>query len=155
MILAMKKSAPILLTMFLTLGLAACGQSDTSTPANNAQSTASNSTDTAINASDEMTKDTDAASNPFYQSSSLYMKFPAFDKISNADFAPAFEKGMADNLVEINTIANNPEPATFENTMVAMEEGGQILSRTASVFFALSSANTNDDIIVCADQRYS
>jgi len=105
---------------------------------------------TAINDVKEMAKDTatnvDSGTNPFYQDSSLYMQFPAFDKIFNSDYAPAFKKGMAENLVEINAIANNPEPATFENTMLAMEKSGQILSRVSSVFFALSSANTNDDI---------
>jgi len=139
----MNKSAPLLLTMGLSLGLAACGQSDTS------QSKTEPSA-TAINDVKEMAKDTvtnvDSGTNPFYQDSSLYMQFPAFDKISNSDYAPAFKKGMAENLVEINAIANNPEPATFENTMLAMEKGGQILSRVGSVFFALSSANTNDDI---------
>jgi len=139
----MNKSAPLLLTMGLSLGLAACGQSDTS------QSKTEPSA-TAINDVKEMAKDTvtnvDSGTNPFYQDSSLYMQFPAFDKISNSDYAPAFKKGMAENLVEINAIANNPEPATFENTMLAMEKGGQILSRVSSVFFALSSANTNDDI---------
>jgi len=139
----MNKSAPLLLTMGLSLGLAACSQSDTS------QSKTEPSA-TAINDVKEMAKDTatnvDSGTNPFYQDSSLYMQFPAFDKISNSDYAPAFKKGMAENLVEINAIANNPEPATFENTMLAMEKGGQILSRVSSVFFALSSANTNDDI---------
>jgi len=139
----MNKSAPLLLTMGLSLGLAACSQSDTS------QSKTEPSA-TAINDVKEMAKDTatnvDSGTNPFYQDSRLYMQFPAFDKISNSDYAPAFKKGMAENLVEINAIANNPEPATFENTMLAMEKGGQILSRVSSVFFALSSANTNDDI---------
>jgi len=139
----MNKSAPLLLTIGLSLGLAACSQSDTS------QSKTEPSA-TAINDVKEMAKDTatnvDSGTNPFYQDSSLYMQFPAFDKISNSDYAPAFKKGMAENLVEINAIANNPEPATFENTMLAMEKGGQILSRVSSVFFALSSANTNDDI---------
>lgn len=141
--LAMNKSAPLLLTMGLSLGLAACSQSDTS------QSKTEPSA-TAINDVKEMAKDTatnvDSGTNPFYQDSSLYMQFPAFDKIFNSDYAPAFKKGMAENLVEINAIANNPEPATFENTMLAMEKSGQILSRVSSVFFALSSANTNDDI---------
>ncbi|MFQ3247472.1 MAG: peptidyl-dipeptidase Dcp [Arenicella sp.] len=138
----MKKTAPVLLTMSLSLGLAACGQSE------KAQDVSESAKETIID-SQTMSKDTSAetdAANPFYQDSSLYLQFPAFDKISNSDYAPAFEKGMAENLVEIEAIANNPEAATFENTMIAMEKGGQTLSRVASVFFALSSANTNDDI---------
>ncbi|MFT6407009.1 MAG: peptidyl-dipeptidase Dcp [Arenicella sp.] len=138
----MKKSAPLLLTMGLSLGLAACGPSDT-------DQNVSESAATTTNESQEMTKDISPATiavNPFYQDSSLYLQFPAFDKISNQHYAPAFEKGMTENLAEIQAIADNPEPASFENTMIAMEKGGQTLNRVASVFFALSSANTNDDI---------
>ena len=137
----MNKSAPLLLTMSLSLGLAACSQSDTDPQTSEPASAITSE-------SQEMTKDVmpTVDANPFYQDSSLYMQFPAFDKISNAHYAPAFEKGMAENLVEIQAIANNSEPATFENTMLAMEKGGQTLTRVASVFFALSSDNTNDDI---------
>lgn len=140
--LTMKKTVPLLLTMSLSLGLAACGQSDTN-------QNVSESAKTTIDKTQEMTNETDPATiavNPFYQDSQLYMQFPAFDKILNEHYAPAFEKGMAENLAEIQAIADNPEPATFENTMLAMEQGGQTLSRVGSVFFALSSANTNDSI---------
>ena len=133
----------LLLSLVFILGLAACGQSDTSAPTTEAKTSGTSE-------SAEMTKDASSsdneATNPFYQASSLYMQFPAFDQISNADYAPAFEKGMADNIVEMDAIANNSEPATFENTFIPMEQGGQILGRTASVFFALASADTNDDI---------
>lgn len=84
--------------------------------------------------------------NPFAQQSDLYMRFPAFDKITNDHYAPAFTKGMQDQLKEIAAITANPSPATFENTMLPMEQSGQLLNRVARVFFALSSANTNDDI---------
>ena len=87
-----------------------------------------------------------SASNPFLKPSSLYMQLPPFDAITNDHFAPAFDKGMADHMVEIQKIANNPEPASFENTLVAMEKGGQLLTRVANVFFALASADSNSDI---------
>ncbi|MFT6033047.1 MAG: peptidyl-dipeptidase Dcp [Arenicella sp.] len=139
---AMKKSAPLLLTMGLSLGLAACGQPDTDQNVSESAKLTSNESQTMNN---ELSSVTDAL-NPFYQDSSLYLQLPAFDKIENSDYAPAFEKGMVEHLAEIEAIANNSEPASFENTMVAMEKGGQTLSRVASVFFALSSAHTNDDI---------
>lgn len=92
-------------------------------------------------------KETSAAvANPFYKESGLYMKFPEFDKINNQHYAPAFEKGMAEHLAEIEAIANNAEAPTFENTMIPMEKSGELLSRVSTVFFALSSAHTNDDI---------
>ncbi|MRX09292.1 dipeptidyl carboxypeptidase II [Pseudoduganella sp. FT25W] len=84
------------------------------------------------------------ASNPFAKPSTLSFGYPAFDKIKNEDYAPAFEEGMRQNAAEIEAIANNKKPATFDNTIVAMEKSGQLLSRVSSVFGNLSGANTND-----------
>ena len=55
-------------------------------------------------------------------------------------------QGMAEQRAEIAAIASNVAPPTFENTLVAMEQSGQLLDRAATVFFGLSSAHTNDDI---------
>ena len=84
--------------------------------------------------------------NPFYAPSSLYLQIPAFDKINNEHFAPAFEAGMRQQLAEIQSVLDNPEPASIENTLMAMELSGGLLSRTSRVFFALVSANSNDDL---------
>jgi len=86
------------------------------------------------------------ANNPFFAASELYMQFPPFDRIDNSDYAPAFEAGMAEHLVEIDAIIENPEQATIENTLIPMEQSGQLLDRVATVFFALASADTNDEI---------
>lgn len=87
-----------------------------------------------------------ANSNPFAVPSALDYRFPPFDKIRNEHYEPAFEQGMAEHRAEIEQIASNPNPATFDNTLVAMELSGQLLSRVASVFYGLSSAHTNDEI---------
>ncbi len=84
------------------------------------------------------------AANPFAAPSPLPFHAPQFDKIKDSDFQPAFEEGMARQLAEIDKIANSAAPATFENTIVAMEKSGQMLDRVSEVFFALTSANTND-----------
>ena len=84
------------------------------------------------------------SSNPFYQESSLPLQYPPFDKIKDSDFAPAFDRGMADNIKEVDTIANNPAAATFDNTILAMERSGQLLRRATVVFGNLTGANTND-----------
>jgi peptidyl-dipeptidase Dcp len=84
------------------------------------------------------------ASNPFAAVSPLQWGYPQFDKIKNEDYAPAFAEGMRINAAEIEAIANNPKPATFDNTIVALEKSGQLLSRVSTVFFSLSGANTND-----------
>ena len=85
-------------------------------------------------------------SNPFAQASSLPFQYPPFDKVQDADYAPAFTAGMAANLAEINAIANNPKAATFDNTIVAMERSGQLLSRVRTVFSVMSGSNTNETI---------
>ncbi|GAB2846643.1 M3 family metallopeptidase [Hymenobacter ruber] len=64
---------------------------------------------------------------------------PAFDKVKVADFKPALEAAMAENLAEINAIATNPAAPTFENTIVAMERSGQTLTRVSAIYDIWSS----------------
>jgi peptidyl-dipeptidase Dcp len=82
-------------------------------------------------------------SNPFYAPSTLPFHAPQFDKIKDEDYQPAIEAGMAAELSEIQAIADNPEPPTFENTLVAMEQTGQLLQRARAAFGAVTGANTN------------
>lgn len=84
------------------------------------------------------------ASDPFAKASALPMQYPAFDKIEPGHYIPAFVEGMRVNALEIEAIANNPRPATFDNTIVAMERAGQLLNRVSSVFGNLNGANTSD-----------
>lgn len=63
-----------------------------------------------------------------------YGGVPAFDKMSLSDLEPAFEKAMAINLKEIEAIANNPAPPTFENVIVALEKAGAELSRVYTYY---------------------
>jgi peptidyl-dipeptidase Dcp len=83
------------------------------------------------------------AGNPFFKLSPLPFHYPQFDLIKDEHFAPAFAEGMAQNLKEIEAIANNPKAATFENTIVAMERSGQLLTRVSTTFSNLQGANTN------------
>ena len=73
--------------------------------------------------------------NPLLKESSLDFHYPPFDKIKNEHFAPAYEQGMAEQFKEIQPIASNPEPPTFENTIVAMEKTGELLGPGRSHFF--------------------
>jgi peptidyl-dipeptidase Dcp len=82
-------------------------------------------------------------SNPFYAPSSLPFHAPPFDKIKDEDYQPAIEAGMAEQLAEIQAIADNPVAPTFENTLVAMQKTGQLLRRAMAGFGAVSQANTN------------
>ena len=85
-----------------------------------------------------------ADSNPFFQKSPLQDQAPPFDKIKDADYAPAIEEGMKRQIAEIDAIANDPAPPTFANTLEAMERSGELLIRVAKVFFNLAQSNTDD-----------
>jgi peptidyl-dipeptidase Dcp len=82
-------------------------------------------------------------SNPFYAESTLPFHAPPFDKIKDADYQPAIEAGMAQQREEMNTIANDPAPPTFENTIVAMEKTGRLFERAMLAFNAVTGANLN------------
>ncbi|WP_286913052.1 M3 family metallopeptidase [Flavobacterium sp. UBA4197] len=69
-----------------------------------------------------------------------------FSKIKTADYAAAFTESIALAREEINSITNNPEPATFENTIAALDYAGETLDRLSSVFFNLNSAETSDEM---------
>jgi peptidyl-dipeptidase Dcp len=84
------------------------------------------------------------ASNPFAAPSPLPLHYPQFDRIKDTDYAPAFDAGMAQQLEEVRAIAENPQPATFDNTMVALQNSGQVLQRAQTVFYALVGTDTND-----------
>lgn len=86
---------------------------------------------------------TASSANPFTEASKLAYQTPAFDQIKDDDFQPALEQGMKIQLEEMQKIADNPDAPTFENTLVAMEKSGQMLTRTNNVFSALTSGNTN------------
>jgi peptidyl-dipeptidase Dcp len=86
------------------------------------------------------------ASNPFAKVSTLPFNYPAFDKIKDEHFKPAFEAGMREHLNEVAAIANNKAAPTFENTIVAMERAGQLLARVSTTFSNLQSANTDDQL---------
>lgn len=88
----------------------------------------------------------DAAENPFYQASTLPFQMPPFDKIKNEHFVPALQRGMDEHRAEIDAIANNKATPDFENTIVALDKSGALLSRVGAVFSNLSTANTNDEL---------
>jgi peptidyl-dipeptidase Dcp len=125
---------PLALTLGValsTLALGAC-----SSPASNDSSAAPAPVPVQAAASE--------ADNPLFSASTLPLQYPPFDKIKDSNFAPALDRGMAEQLAEIDTIANNPDEATFDNTIVAMEKSGRMLERSTTVFFSLVGVDTND-----------
>jgi peptidyl-dipeptidase Dcp len=69
---------------------------------------------------------------------------PRFDLVKDEAFAASFDMALAAHEAEIDTIANNPEAATFDNTIVALETAGDELSRVSALFWSRAGANTND-----------
>jgi peptidyl-dipeptidase Dcp len=87
-----------------------------------------------------------AASNPFFAPSTLYLQAPPFDQIKDSDYLPAFEEGMRQHSAEIRAIADSPDAPTFDNTIVALERSGALLSRVRRAFNMANGTNTNDEI---------
>src|SRR5437773_8778594 len=81
--------------------------------------------------------------NPFLVESALPYHLPPFDKIKDEHFVPATETGMQEQLKEVDAIAANAEKATFDNTMVALEQTGRLLDRVQRSFSNLNAADTN------------
>ena len=90
--------------------------------------------------------DVTTADNPFLTASTFPYQLPPYDRIKESHYRPAFDAGMADQLAEIEMIANGDTPPTVENTIVAIERSGQLLTRVSDVFFALSLADSTDEL---------
>ncbi|RTZ08412.1 M3 family metallopeptidase [Flavobacterium sp. GSP6] len=91
-------------------------------------------------------KQENTSMNPFFQAYDTPFNVPPFDKIKNEHFKPAILEGISTHQAEVNAVANNTQPATFENTILAMENAGELLSNVNTVFSNLNSANTNKEI---------
>ena len=90
--------------------------------------------------------------NPFYSEFGTPYEVPSFDRIVPAHFMPSFEEGMRLQMQEIDAIVDNPDAPTFMNTVVSMDQSGEMLTRVSSVFYNLHSANTNDSIQAIAKE---
>jgi peptidyl-dipeptidase Dcp len=85
-----------------------------------------------------------AAANPFFTEFNTPFGVPPFGEIKPEHFMPAFDKGIADQKSEVEAIVKNGEPATFANTLEALDRSGALLKRVGAVFNNLNSSNTND-----------
>jgi len=82
--------------------------------------------------------------NPFFETWTTPFGLPPFERIGVEHFAPAFDRGMAEEAAEIAAIAGATEPPSFANTIEAMERSGRLLGRVSRVFFNLNSSCTSD-----------
>ncbi len=130
----------VTILLFMAGFLVSCSESDNTSP------TMSTGEDDTVNPLVTSAEVSNASENPFFNPSPLYFNYPQFDLIRNEHYLPAFERGIAEQLIEIEAIAEQDAAPTFENTILAMELSGQLLQRVSSVFYSLAGAHTNDDI---------
>ena len=90
---------------------------------------------------------TEAANNPFFGKYKTPFETPPFDKIKTEHYEPAFEEGIKQLKEEVDDIANNTKPATFENTIVALERSGALLNKVSNAFFNVLSADATDEMM--------
>lgn len=86
------------------------------------------------------------AVNPFFTEYATPFGVPPFDEIKLEHYKPAFLKGMEEQAKEIDAIVNARSMPDFENTIVALDQSGQLLRRVSAVFYGLNSANTSDEM---------
>ncbi len=84
------------------------------------------------------------SSNPFFTRSTLPYQLPPFAEIRDEHYRPAFVRGFDEHLAEVTAITAQADPPTFENTMIPLEKGGQVLQRVAEAFYNKSSSDSND-----------
>ncbi len=84
--------------------------------------------------------------NPFFESYQTPFSVPPFDQIKNEHFIPAIKEGIRQHQKETERIKSNPEPPSFENTIMALDCSGMLLKRVQSVFYNFNSANTSEEI---------
>lgn len=94
----------------------------------------------------EVQNETISETNPFFEEWNTPHGTAPFELIKEDHYIPAFQKGIEEKSEEIQKIANNSEEPTFENTIAALDYSGDLLTKVSSVFYNMSSANTNDNI---------
>jgi peptidyl-dipeptidase Dcp len=87
-----------------------------------------------------------ATDNPFFTEYKTPFQVPPFDKIDTSHYVPAFLEGMKQQNAEIDSIINNTEAPTFDNTILTYDKSGKLLGKVSYVFFALNGAHTNDNL---------
>ena len=90
--------------------------------------------------------------NPFFSEYQTPFQVPPFDKIDTSDYMPAFMEGIAQHNAEIDSIIQNQASPDFENTILALDKSGKLLTRVSKVFYNLNEAETNKQLQSLARQ---
>jgi len=97
-------------------------------------------------------KEETAVDNPLLAEFDTPFGVPPFESIRDEHFRPAFAEAMAQHIQEIEAIVNNPEKATFENTVAALAESGLLLAQVSNVFDNLSGAHITDEMKIIEEE---
>ncbi|MEO0982662.1 MAG: M3 family metallopeptidase [Pseudomonadota bacterium] len=127
----------------LALGLAACGAPDA--PADDTATTPEAAPDKATTADITVTE-AELAGNPFLKDWDTPYGAPPFSEIEDAHFMPAIKAGVLEQRAEIAAIVNNPEPPTFENTIIPYETAGRLLDKVDDTFGNITNTDTNNTL---------
>lgn len=87
-----------------------------------------------------------SATNPLFEQSTLPYQAPRFDMLQDSHYRPAFDEGIRQKRADIAAITGQTDAPTFANTLLPLEQSGELLSRVTSIFFAMTSAHTNDEL---------
>ena len=90
--------------------------------------------------------------NPFFDQFDTPFSAPPFEQIKNEHFAPAFHRGIDEQLRAVAELVDNPAASTFENTIERLERSSPLLDRVSGVFYNLTSAHTNDELQALAKE---
>ncbi|HEX2120311.1 MAG TPA: M3 family peptidase, partial [Thermoanaerobaculia bacterium] len=139
----LKRNLAILILAAAIAGCATTSDDDVSTTTTTEPTPAPTTTATAEATASPLPPPT--ASNPLLEPwTGPYGGVPPFDRVRVADFKPAHEAAMAENLAEVERIANDPAPPTFQNTIAALERTGRTLDRVGSIYGVWSSTMSDD-----------
>ena len=131
----MNKLGVVVSVAALMVGLSACEQRTTTEQVGTAESTP-----------DIVVTQAELVGNPFVIEWETPYGVPPFDEIEDAHYLPAMKAAILELREEINEIANNPEPATFTNTIVALDQSGKQLGKVARTFSNITSTDTNETL---------
>lgn len=92
--------------------------------------------------------------NPFLESYTTKYEIPPFDQIEYGDYLPALEAGIEQKKAQIEEIVNNPDEPTFDNTIMALENSGEIFDKVTKVFFALNESNSSPEMVEISEKFY-
>ena len=141
----------LLIAILAAFALAACGGSETETgPVADTQAESQpeaqpepENTTAEKSADDISVTEEELAGNPFLESWETPFGVPPFDAIKDEHFLPAFKKGVLEMRAEYAAIVENPEAPTFENTILAMEKSGDLITKVGLVFGPLAGTELN------------